>query len=147
MPIAEALRELGILTVSAKTAVEDAIALPGETLTEEQRRSFRPASLFLPHGVSHDLGIDVHDQSPCAKGIRLDERGRSMMHPLEAGRVLTIEPGVYFIPALLTQEKTRRRFQKTVDFNKVGEFLTFGGIRIEDDAVVTPKNGMEWLTR
>jgi len=147
MPIAETLCDMRILKVSAKTAVEEVVTLPTDKpLTETQKRGYRVIKLFLPHGVSHDLGLDVHDQSPVPAGTNPDDRGRSMLHPLETGRVLTIEPGVYFIAAILDNEKNHQRFADMVDFGRARELLSLGGILIEDNAVGT-ENGMEWLTR
>ena len=65
--------------------------------------------------------------------------------PLEAGYVMTIEPGIYFIPALLQKPENRARFADAVDWSRVDQLLEFGGIRIEDNVHVRPE-GPEVLT-
>jgi len=107
------------------------------------------ASLFFPHGLGHLLGLDTHDvggypgdmkrtQEPGLKSLRC---GRL----LEEGMVITVEPGCYFIRHLLepamSDEATGRFFNK----EKVTRFFGFGGVRIEDDMVVT-KDGAENLS-
>ena len=94
--------------------------------------------LFYPHGLTHMLGLDVHDTT----GGKL----RVMPNPtkvpvrfvakLEPGFVITMEPGVYFIEALLKDPALRRKHKGSVDFAKAESFLDFGGVRIEDDIVV-----------
>jgi Xaa-Pro aminopeptidase len=104
-------------------------------------------ALFFPHGVGHLLGLDVHDlenfgdlpayepgaQRPEPFGtryLRLDL-------PLEPNWVVTIEPGFYVVPAILGKKHLMDRFAKVVDLDAIAPWQGFGGIRIEDDVVVT----------
>ena len=95
--------------------------------------------LFYPHGLTHTLGLDVHDtmggrrrkvKPPPNVRIRFNAR-------LEPGFVITMEPGIYFIEALLRDPELRRKYRDQVDFRRADAFLDFGGVRIEDDIVVT----------
>ena len=106
-------------------------------------------ALFFPHGLGHFLGLDTHDVGGYPKGVeRIDRPGIFYLRArreLEAGMVITIEPGIYFVPAVLEpalQDSTKRMF---LNAEKVHQFMGFGGIRIEDDIVVT-ENGYENLT-
>lgn len=97
--------------------------------------------LFFPHGVSHMLGLDVHDsyiKLPSKTNLRAD-------FYLRENYVVTVEPGLYFIPALLNDPKNRQKFKHAVDFTKVGHYLSMGGVRIEDDVAVTA-SGRKVLT-
>ncbi len=119
--IAEGLKSLGLLRGEIDGLVESGAV-----------------RLFYPHGLTHMLGLDVHDT---AGGKR-----RKMKNPtkvpvrfvarLEPGFVITMEPGIYFIEALLKDPQLRRRHKSSVDFSKAEAFLDFGGVRIEDDVVI-----------
>lgn len=104
--------------------------------------------LFFPHGLTHTLGLDVHDTfggrkrrmpNPAKVPVRFVAR-------LEPGFVITMEPGLYFIAALLHDPALRRKHRGSVDFAKAETFLDFGGIRIEDDVVVREDGPPENLT-
>ena len=97
--------------------------------------------LFFPHGLGHLVGLGVRDASgtlpgrprstrPSLKNLRLDL-------PLAPGYVVTVEPGLYFIPALLNDPKRRERFRDTVVWDNVEPHLALGGVRIEDNVLVT----------
>lgn len=114
--------------------------------------SKRVSSTFFPHGVGHLLGIQVHDVG----GFMKDRSGATIPKPeghpylrltrhTETGMVFTIEPGLYFIDPLLAELKKSEN-AKYVDWAKVDEFYRYGGIRIEDDILVT-ETGHENLTR
>jgi len=105
-------------------------------------------ALFFPHGLGHMMGLDVHDMEGLGEDyVGYDEKiqrseqfglaylrlGRS----LEPGFVLTVEPGIYFIPELIDLWKADRKFEQFIDYQKVDEYRGFGGIRIEDDVLVT----------
>ncbi len=122
--IAEGLKSLGILRGETDGLVEGGAV-----------------RLFYPHGLTHMLGLDVHDTTGGKK--------RKMPNPtkvpvrfvakLEPGFVITMEPGIYFIDALLRDPALRRKHKTSVDFAKVESFLDFGGVRIEDDIVIRPE--------
>ena len=107
---------------------------------------------FLPHGLGHLLGLQVHDA-----GGRLEmpggaERPPPAEHPflrltrtLEPGFVVTVEPGLYFIPALL-EDLRQSDAGRSVDWERVAQWLPYGGIRVEDDVLVT-ETGSRNLTR
>jgi Xaa-Pro aminopeptidase len=104
--------------------------------------------LFYPHGLTHMLGLDVHDVTG-GKRRQLPNTGKitiRFMAKLEPGFVITIEPGVYFIEALLRDPELRRKHRGSVDFARAEKFLDFGGIRIEDDVVISPSGPPRDLT-
>ena len=128
--MADGLRTLGILRGSLDEIIDrDAHAL------------------FFPHGLGHLIGLDVHDledlgdRAGYAPGRRRSKRfGLAWLRldrPLEPGMVITIEPGIYFIPALLESPERREEYKSVVNFERACNFLGFGGIRIEDDVLVT----------
>ncbi len=111
-------------------------------------------ALFFPHGIGHMLGLDVHDMEDLGDAVgygtkmqRSEQFGLSYLRlakPLQTGFVLTIEPGIYFIPALIDRWKREGRHAEFIDYPSVEKFLGFGGIRIEDDVLVT-ENGARVL--
>lgn len=130
--LAEGLRSLGFLKGSTD-----------ELLESEAIR------VFFPHGIGHTLGLDVHDvqgarrrRLPEPRFCKIKFRAR-----LEPGFVITIEPGVYFIEALVRDPELRRRHRGRVNFALAERFLDFGGVRIEDDVVVRPQGPPLNLTR
>ena len=98
-------------------------------------------ALFFPHGLGHMLGLSTHDCGGYLEGREPEDRfGLAYLRadlPLEPGYVMTVEPGIYFIPALLTDPARRERYRELVNWELVDGLLDFGGIRIEDDIVVT----------
>lgn len=104
-------------------------------------------ALFFPHGVGHLLGMDVHDIEDLGDRAgyapdrrRADRFGLGWLRlnrTLEPGMVVTIEPGIYFIPGLLNDPKMQAKYGQWVNFDKARALLGIGGIRIEDDVVVT----------
>ena len=108
-------------------------------------------ALFFPHGLGHMLGLDVHDMEDLGdvvgyggEGLRSRQFGLSalrMNRPLKPGYVFTIEPGVYFIPALIEKWRRERLHESFINYARVEEFLSLGGIRIEDDLLVTGQGG------
>ncbi len=129
--IARGLKELGIM----KGDVDEAVAAGAH-------------ALFFPHGLGHMMGLDVHDM----EGLGEDDVGYSgalkrsdqfglaylrMGRELEPGFVMTNEPGCYFIPVLIEQWKAEKRFEQFINYRAVEPYLGFGGVRIEDDVLVT----------
>ena len=105
-------------------------------------------SLFFPHGIGHMVGLGVRDAGEVLKGRpeREDEFPRLRMDlPLLPNHVVTVEPGVYFVPALLHDADFRERFRDAIDWERAESMLDFGGIRIEDNVLVT-EEGPEHLT-
>lgn len=106
-------------------------------------------ALFFPHGIGHMIGLSTHDVAGYAEGRKRSDRfGLRWLRadlPLETGHVVTIEPGLYFIEALLADPARREALAGDVDWDRVDGLLDFGGIRIEDDVLVTD-DGREILT-
>ena len=98
-------------------------------------------ALFFSHGLGHMLGLSTHDCGGYLEGrVPEDRFGLAYLRadlPLAPGYVVTIEPGVYFVPALLNDPARRERYAEMVDWDVVDEMLDFGGIRIEDDVLIT----------
>jgi Xaa-Pro dipeptidase len=130
--VTEHLRDMGLVRASLDEAIEKHV----------------PA-LFMPHGLGHLMGLDVHDVGGYPEGVnRIDAPGiRSLRcgRDLEAGMVITVEPGIYFIDALLEPALADPAVAALLNVDRVRRFLGFGGVRIEDDVVVTP-TGAENLT-
>jgi Xaa-Pro aminopeptidase len=127
------LKEIGLL----KGDIEEAVAAGAH-------------ALFFPHGLGHMIGLDVHDM----EGLGEDDVGydetvkRSnqfglaylrMARELRPGFVLTVEPGVYFIPALIDHWQSEKRHAQFINYAQVEKYRAFTGIRIEDDVLITQK--------
>jgi Xaa-Pro dipeptidase len=129
------LREADITTCGADEAVATGVS-----------------SVFLPHGIGHLLGLEVHDVGGFMGSPEAGDIPRPAGHPylrltrvLESGFVVTMEPGIYFIDQLLKAARTDSRAAR-INWSRVAELSRFGGIRIEDDLAVTA-TGCENLTR
>jgi len=105
-------------------------------------------TLFMPHGLGHMMGLDVHDMEGLGEDYvgydetvsRSAEFGTAYLRlakELKPGFVLTVEPGIYFIPDLIDQFKSEGKFLDFVNYDKLETYKDFGGIRIEDDILVT----------
>jgi len=105
-------------------------------------------SLFFPHGLGHMMGLDVHDMEGLGENFvgydeettRSQQFGLSYLRlakRLKPGYVFTIEPGIYFIPELIDQWKADSKYHEYINYDKIEEYRDFGGIRIEDDVLVT----------
>lgn len=129
--IASGLKELGLMKGDVKEAVAEGAH-----------------ALFFPHGLGHMLGMDVHDMEGLGQihvgydneiqpskqfGTAYLRLGRR----LQPGFVLTNEPGIYFIPELIDMWKAEKKYQQFLNYDKIEEYRHFGGIRIEDDILVT----------
>jgi len=112
-------------------------------------------ALFFPHGLGHMLGLDVHDMEDLGeqyigydeKTVRSQQFGLAylrMAKELQPGHVMTVEPGIYFIPELIDLWKSQKKFAQFINYPKVEKYRRFGGIRIEDNVLVT-KNGRQIL--
>ena len=104
-------------------------------------------ALFFPHGVGHMVGLGVRDASGFLPGRERSRRfGLSFLRmdlPLEVGHVVTIEPGLYFSPALLRDPVRREAFRDDVNWDMAERLIGLGGVRIEDNLRITdgaPKN-------
>ncbi len=106
------------------------------------------AGLFMPHGLGHNMGLDVHDMEDLGEDLvgYDDDQSRSlqlglgslrMARRLVPGNVITDEPGIYFIPALIAEWKREGTDKGFVNYTRLEEYLDFGGIRLEDDVLVT----------
>jgi Xaa-Pro aminopeptidase len=128
--IAEGLTNLGLMKGDPAAAVEAGAH-----------------ALFFPHGIGHMLGLDVHDMEDLGDIVGYpegEERSTQfglgflrMTRRLEPGFVITVEPGIYFIPALIDQWRSEDRHADFIDFGEVERFKGFGGVRIEDDVLIT----------
>ena len=107
------------------------------------------AGLFQPHGLGHNMGLDVHDMEDLnenwvgydpdqTRAKQLGLGSLRMARRLRPGHVVTDEPGIYFIPALIEQWKQEGTGKDFVNFDKLEAYYDFGGIRLEDDVLVTP---------
>ena len=135
----ERLKELGLM----KGDTDEAVAAGAH-------------AMFLPHGLGHMMGMDVHDMESLDQinvGFdaetrpRLDQFGTNclrMGRRLEEGFVVTDEPGIYFIPALIDDWKASGHCAEFLNFDKLETYKDFGGIRIEDDVLIT-KDGCRFL--
>ncbi|MDM4766701.1 Xaa-Pro dipeptidase [Pelomonas sp. SE-A7] len=134
--IAAILSSQGIVKMSAEAIVAEGVS-----------------STFMPHGIGHLLGLQVHDIG----GFMADESGAVAPKPeghrylrltrvLEPGMVVTIEPGLYFIPTLLDKLRATSA-GGAVDWAKVERLLPYGGVRIEDDVACRASGAPENLTR
>ena len=135
----ERLKELGLM----KGDTDEAVAAGAH-------------AMFLPHGLGHMMGMDVHDMEGLGQiYVGFDEETRPnleqfgtnclrMGRKLEEGFVVTDEPGIYFIPALIDDWKASGHCQEFLNFDKLETYKDFGGIRIEDDILIT-KDGCRFL--
>jgi len=129
--IASGLKELGLM----KGDVDEAVAAGAH-------------ALFFPHGLGHQLGLDVHDMENLGENFvgyddrirRSDQFGLAYLRfarELRPGHVLTVEPGIYFIPVLAAKWKKEKKHPAFINHLKIRNHLDFGGIRIEDDVLIT----------
>ncbi len=132
---AEVLREADLILCGVEEALEREVT-----------------SVFLPHGIGHLLGLEVHDVGGFWRSPEEGDIPRPPGHPylrltrtLEAGFVVTMEPGIYFIDQLLETARADQR-AALINWSRVAQLGRFGGIRIEDDLAVQ-RGGCENLTR
>lgn len=105
-------------------------------------------AMFFPHGLGHPLGLDVHDLEGLGEKFvgydadvqRSEQFGLAYLRfarTLKPGHVMTVEPGIYFMPELIAQWKSENKNAEFINFEKVEKVIGFGGVRIEDDVLVT----------
>jgi Xaa-Pro aminopeptidase len=127
--IAEGLRDFGLLRGDAESLV-----------------ATEAVSVFFPHGTGHLVGLGIRDASETLPGrVRNEFPPLRLDLPLLPGYVTTIEPGLYFVPALLQDPELREKHRDTVDWEKAEAMIGFGGIRIENNVLVA-EDGHEVLT-
>ncbi len=129
--IASGLKDLGLMKGNVKEAVKSGAH-----------------AMFFPHGLGHMMGLDVHDMEDLGQiHVGYDDETRPvdqfgtaylrLGRKLQPGFVITNEPGIYFIPALIDKWKSEKINNEFINFEKVNEYSDFGGIRLEDDILVT----------
>lgn len=135
--IAEGLKGLGLI----KGNIDNAVA-NGAT------------ALFMPHGLGHQLGLDVHDMEGLGERyvgydemtLRSTQFGLASLRmgkTLRTGHVVTVEPGIYFIPELIKKWKSEQINSAYINFQRVESYLDFGGIRLEDNIVITARSNRQ----
>jgi len=129
--ITEHLQKIGLM----KGNLEESVALGAH-------------ALFMPHGLGHQIGLDVHDMEDLGENyVGYDETiqrskifgwgSLRMAKTLRTGHVVTVEPGIYFIPHLIDIWKKEKRFDAFINYEKVEKYRNFGGVRIEDCVLIT----------
>ncbi len=125
------LRDLGLVKGDVETMLEAGVG-----------------GLFMPHGLGHMIGLDVHDMEDLgeklvgydkdlARSQQMGLKSLRLAKELADGFVITVEPGIYFIPQLLDKMQSEKHFLDFVNYDKLQQYRTFGGIRIEDDVLIT----------
>jgi len=129
--ITQELQKIGLM----KGNVEESVALGAH-------------ALFMPHGLGHQIGLDVHDMEDLGENyVGYDETiqrskifgwgALRMAKTLRTGHVITVEPGIYFIPHLIDIWKKEKKFENFINYAQVKKYVNFGGIRIEDCVLIT----------
>jgi Xaa-Pro aminopeptidase len=131
--IASSLKDLGLM----KGDTDEAVAAGAH-------------ALFMPHGLGHMMGLDVHDMEALGENYvgyseevkRSSQFGLAFLRfalPYKPGHVFTVEPGCYFIPQLIDLWKSEKRLNGFINYQEVEKWKDFGGIRIEDNVLITEK--------
>jgi Xaa-Pro aminopeptidase len=129
--ITEGLQKIGLM----KGNIEESVALGAH-------------ALFMPHGLGHQIGLDVHDMEDLGENyVGYDDTiqrskifgwgSLRMAKTLRPGHVITVEPGIYFIPHLIDIWKNEKKFDAFINYDKLENYRNFGGIRIEDCVLIT----------
>ena len=129
--VAQGLKDIGIMKGNADDAVNNGAH-----------------ALFFPHGLGHMMGLDVHDMEGLDENLvgyddtvqRSTQFGLAYLRlakALQPGYVITVEPGIYFIPELIKNWRETGKHKEYINYEKLDDYLDFGGIRIEDDILVT----------
>ncbi len=124
--------------------MKDLDLMKGDT---EEALQLGANAMFFPCGVGHQMGLDVHDMEDLGeeyvgydgkpKSLRFGIKSLRLAKPLASGMVLTIEPGIYFIPSLIDMWRDEKRFTDFINYNNLETYKDFGGIRNEEDFVIT----------
>jgi Xaa-Pro aminopeptidase len=131
--IASGLKELGLM----KGDIDEAVTAGAH-------------ALFMPHGLGHMMGLDVHDMEALGENYigynnevkRSDQFGLAFLRfalPYKPGHVFTVEPGCYFIPELIENWKSEDKFKEFINYSKIDKYMSLGGVRIEDNVLITEK--------
>lgn len=134
----EGLKDLGLLKGDVSTMLEEGVG-----------------GMFMPHGLGHQIGMDVHDMEDLGEQLvgygdnmtrstQLGLKSLRLAKELKEGFVITVEPGIYFIPDLIEKLKAEGAFKEFVNYDKLKAYYNFGGIRLEDDVLIT-SDGSEIL--
>jgi Xaa-Pro aminopeptidase len=129
--VASGLKDLGLIKGNIDDAVKEGVH-----------------AMFFPHGLGHLMGLDVHDMEDLGEDyVGYDDKTKRsgqfgfaylrFAKELQPGHVLTVEPGIYFIPALIDKWKGEKKLTQFIDYEKVEKYKDFGGVRIEDNVLVT----------
>ena len=136
--IATGLKDLGLMKGDADEAVANGAH-----------------ALFFPHGLGHHIGLDVHDMEDLGenhigyddKTARSEQFGTKYLRlgkELQSGNVITVEPGIYFIPELIDKWNQEKQHTDFINYEVLESYRDFGGIRIEDNILIE-KNGSKIL--
>ena len=131
--IAASLKEIGLMKGNTAEAVEQGAH-----------------ALFMPHGLGHMMGLDVHDMEALGENnvgyntetVRSTQFGTAFLRfalPYQPGHVLTVEPGCYFIPELIAKWKAEKKFTEFINYPATEKYMSVGGVRIEDNILITDK--------
>ena len=134
--------------VASRTLLEGLKGLDLVRGSVEDAMAAGAAYLFMPHGLGHGIGLDVHDCENIGERSfsfePLAERAKAsaccitrQWWRLMPGTVLSDEPGIYFVPALIDKMETEGKFKGIVNYELLKQYRDFGGIRLEDDLIVT----------
>ena len=131
--MAEGLKDLGLMKGNLDAAVEQGAH-----------------AMFFQCGLGHMMGLDVHDMENLGevwvgyegqpKSTQFGLKSLRLARPLQPGFVLTVEPGLYFIPQLMDRWKAEKKFMDYIDYDKLESYRDFSGIRIEENVLIT-ENG------
>jgi Xaa-Pro aminopeptidase len=132
---------------AARTITEGLISLGFLSGNPEDLVEQGVHALFYPHGLGHPLGLDVHDmeaigeeytgyEGELKRSTQFGLKSLRLAKTLKTGMVLTVEPGIYFIPELIALWKSENKFKDSIQYEKIEKALPFGGIRIEDNVLV-----------
>jgi Xaa-Pro aminopeptidase len=150
----------GIAAVTPETRFEDVHLLACKRLTEglqemglmkgdvDESVAAGAHALFFPHGLGHMMGLDVHDMEGLSEDLvgygeeaernpQFGRRSLRLARPLKPGFVVTVEPGLYFIPDLIDQWREANEHSEFIVYEELDAWKDFGGVRIEDDVLVT----------